>query len=346
MKQKAESARILIALVFCAFILSSCSVPPKKIPVRVLIIPKFEIGEMAGDSPGEAQLFYERYCADCEEIDLPGLPGISRFYLNEKTGAALLLTGSGKTPAGISLTALLSSDLYDFSDTVIVSVGCGGGNMDYTTLGDVVVVTAACDYDLGHHVDSSGLSDKDGAVTWFPDESFDDYGYKLFDADLCEKVYQLTKDCPLQTTDLAKKVLSENYAGQTGASREPIVLKGTALTGDNYWKGPYGHRNAEAIAQHYGVPDPYAVTEMEEIAVAGAAKCFDMLDRVISIRVIVNTDTFTNTETPESLWGERDGYNEKVSEENSETLDVFEPAMHNLFDVSSLVIDAVLEGTL
>lgn len=33
----------------------------QKIPVKVLILPKFEVGELTGDFPGEAQLFYEEY---------------------------------------------------------------------------------------------------------------------------------------------------------------------------------------------------------------------------------------------------------------------------------------------
>ena len=36
--------------------------------------------------------------------------------------------------------------------------------------------------------------------------------------------------------------------------------------------------------------------------------------------------------------------NNKVKEENSEALDIFEPAMHNLFDAGSMVIDNILEG--
>ena len=34
------------------------------------------------------------------------------------------------------------------------------------------------------------------------------------------------------------------------------------------------------------------VTEMEEVAVASTAECFVMLDRVISLRVIVNEGEF------------------------------------------------------
>ena len=45
--------------------LAGCSAQTKKqgIPVRVLILPVFEAGELTGDFPGEAQYFYEKYLA-------------------------------------------------------------------------------------------------------------------------------------------------------------------------------------------------------------------------------------------------------------------------------------------
>jgi hypothetical protein len=88
------------------------------------------------------------------------------------------------------------------------------------------------------------------------------------------------------------------------------------------------------------------VTEIEEVAIANTADCFGMLDRVISLRVIVNMDVFLNGATPESTWGEYKSYNEKVEEKNDETLDIFEPAMHNLFDTGSMIIDAILDDKL
>ena len=57
-------------------------------------------------------------------------------------------------------------------------------------------------------------------------------------------------------------------------------------------------------------------------------------------------DIFLDGATPESTWGEYDSYNNKVKEENSETLDIFEPAMYNLFDTGSIVIDSILDGTI
>ena len=316
----------------------------KKPALRTIIIPKFEVGEMAGDFPGEAQLFYEHYCDGCEEVQIPNMPTTGHFYVNEENGVGILVTGSSKTAAGLSLMALLSSDLYDYSDAYIVSVGCGGGSASYCTLGDVIVVTAACDYDLGHHVDAHEKKKSNSRVMWFPDDAYMDYEFKLFDPDLCDKVFQLTKDCPLKTTELAKTAMAENFAARDESEILPSVKKGTALTGDNYWKGIYGHVTANYIADHYKCPDPYAVTEMEEISIANTADIYGMLDRVISLRVIVNMDVFLNEETPESTWGDYDNYNFKVETENEETLDIFEPAMHNLFDATSIVIDKILEG--
>ena len=342
---------ILVALLLAA-LLSGCanssdtSKTAEKPELRVLIIPKFEIDEMSGDFPGEAQLFYEGYCAGCEETTIPNMPPTGHFYFNEENGVGILVTGSGKTAAGLSVMALLSSGLYDYSDVYVVSVGCGGGNIYYTALGDVILVTSACDYDLGHHVDTHEREQSETRVMWFGDDSYADYEYKVMNWALYEPAFELIKDCPLQTTDQALQVMIEDFPARSPDDLYPTVMKGTALSGDNYWKGMYGHDTATFIAEYYGAPDPYMVTEMEEVAVANALDCFDLRFRMISLRVIVNMDVFMDGETPESTWGEYTSFNEKVENENTETLDIFEPAMHNLFDTGSIVIDALLEGKL
>lgn len=339
----------VIALILCALLLclagSSCADRTEKKKISVLIVPKFEIGEISGDFPGEAQLFYERYCPGCEEIAIEHLPAGARFYANEDGGTAILVTDSCKSAAALSLAAVLSSDLYDFSGAYIVSVGCGGGSAEVCTLGDVVVVTASCDYDLGHHVELLERERPGDLLTWFPDDSFLAYACKRLDADLCERVYELIRDCPLQTTETARHILEENFSDGDAPLRDPAVIRGTSVTGDNYWKGSYGHEAAKAITEYYGCADPYAVTEMEDISIANTAECFGLLDRVITLRVIVNMDIFLEGESPEGLWAGEDAFSEKVQEDNSETLDIFEPAMHNLADTAGMVIDALLAGT-
>ena len=344
MKIRKSLVCALIMITSCLTGLTGCVKPDKKTVLKAVIIPKFEINEMSGDFPGEAQLFYEKYCMGCGEVEIPHMPPTGHFYLNEKNGVGVLVTGSGKTAAGLSLAAVLSSGLFDYSGSYIVSVGCAGGNMSCCTLGDVILLTAVCDFDLGHHVDAHERNNSDTRIMWFPDKSFADYSVKFYNADLCCKAYDLIKDIPLRTTEEAREVLRRNYPAKTETDLLPAVRKGTTLTGDNYWKGLYSHETANFIAEYYECPNPYSVTEMEEIAIANTAECFDLFDRVVSIRVIVNPDLFTDGETPENTWGEYMTFSEKVKDENSETLDIFEPAMHNLFDAASIVIDAILEG--
>ena len=346
MKQKIASLLVLFSLLLGSAGFASSSDTPEKTALRAIIIPKFEIGEMSGDFPGEAQLFYEKYCMGCEEVEIPHMPVTGHFYANEEDGVGILVTGSGKTAAGLSLMALLSSELYDYSDAYIVSVGCAGGSAAQCTLGDVILITSACDYDLGHHVDTHERESSNSQVMWFPDDAYADYEYEVLNEFLYEKVYEMIKDCPLRTTEQAKIIMAENFPVREEEEILPSVKKGTALTGDNYWKGIYGHVTANFIADYYDAPDPYMATEMEEVAIANAADCFDMRFRIISLRVIVNMDLFMDGETPESTWGEYTSFNDKVENENTETLDIFEPAMHNLFDTASIVIDAILDGNL
>ena len=335
-----------VLMIALCLTLSACARPAEKVKVKVLIVPKFEIGEMSGDFPGEAQLFYEQYCAGCDEVAIPNSTPTSRFFMNEESGVGLLVTGEGKTAAGLSLASLLSWDTYDFSEATIVSVGCSGGSTGSFVLGDVVVVTSACDADLGHRTDDRELADPDTTLNWFPDETYYNYSHERLNPELCDRVYRLVKDCPLRTTETAQRVLANNFPGKEWASREPRVLKGTALSGDNFWKGETDHEIAEFIAQYYECPDPYAVTEMEEIAVMNAAECFGLEGRVVSLRVIVNMDTFLKGESPESLWLDDMNFDDAAEEETGETLDIFEPGMENLSDVGQIVIDAILAGEL
>ena len=346
-KYSGTTIKLLTCLaVLCSILLCSCSIETKKKKVSVIIVPKFEVDEISGDFPGEAQLFYEKYCPGSKEIKLENSPPTSKLFFNEDSGVAILITGSGKTAAGLSLMRFLSEDDYDFSDAYIVSVGCAGGNTDLMTFGDVVLITAVCDYDLGHHVDAHEKEEIDSYNMWFPDESFDIYEWDFLNEELCEKTFQLIKDIPVNTTEKSLKVLNQNFPDRDKEELYPDISKGTAITSDSYWKGIYGHHTAVSIAEYYSCPDPYMVTEMEEMAITNTANCFNMLDRIISLRVVVNMDTFLDGETPENSWIPHNIYSDKVTEDNSETADIFKTAMHNLFDVGTVVVDAILDGRL
>ena len=84
------------------------------LPVKVLLLPKFEIGEMAGDFPGEAQYYYEQYLMGAGEYDIPYSP--CKLYY--KDGVAMCVQGMGKINAALSTMAILSDARFDYLTNV------------------------------------------------------------------------------------------------------------------------------------------------------------------------------------------------------------------------------------
>ncbi len=317
----------------------------EKIKIKALILPKFEIQEMAGDYPGEAQFYYERYLEGGEEYDISDAVGVKKLYV--KDGIALFVLGMGKVNAALSTMEVLSDSRFDFSDACIISTGCAGSSVGTSVMGDVFVITAAVDYDLGHHADIREMEAgaEEQPATWFHDEDYDEIAVFRLNQDLTERAYSLVKDVPLETTEPAREYMGATFDGEEWAVRDPKVLKGTTVTGDNYWKGRYDHEKALLMTRTYGCPDPYATTEMEDAAVALAVKRMGLLDHLLIIRDSVNLDVFMLGETPESLWGpEIQASSEAEVHVNS--ADLFETAMKNNFVVGSKIIDALVRGDL
>ncbi len=344
----AAKKNLILLIAFAAIVsillfLSGCSSQSKaqKLPVRVLILPKFEQGELAGDFPGEAQYFYGEYLAGGDAYEIEGSSGTHRLYY--KNGVAMYLLGQGKVNAALNTAAVLSDKRFDFSDAYILAVGCGGVAEGYGILGDVFVISAAVDFDLGHRADPREMSDKAG-TTWFHDESFDDIAVVRLDQSLTDRAFERAKNVPLETTEKTVRFLAGEYPGEAWAARRPRVMRGTSVTSDSYWKSRFDHQNALLITKTYACRDPFAVTEMEDIAVAQAAKNSGMLDRLIILRVGVNMDVLPEGVTPEMLWG-ADTDDHVASEDSMESVDIFETAMQNCFAAGKVLIDAMLEGT-
>ena len=337
--------KMLLIVLACALLASftvslaeEAAAQAEPVPVKVLLLPKFEIDKMAGDLPGEAQYYYEQYLMGAEEYDVP----YSSSKLYYKDGVAMCVLGIGKISAALGTMAVLSDDRFDYSDAYIISTGCAGSAAGTTVMGDVFVITSAVDYDMGHHADAREISDPEG-ITWFHDSDYDDLAVVRLDPELMEKVYTLVKDTPVATTDVTRNFMRKAFDGADWAVRDPRVLRGTTVTSDSYWKGKYGHLNALKMAEVYQCPDPYATTEMEEIAVARTADRMGMLDRLIIIRDSVNMDVFMLSATPDNLWGEGKAIT-LASRESGEAANIFVTAMKNNFDVGRIIIDKILAG--
>ena len=333
----------LFIVIFTLVFVPAAAADEEKIHIDVLILPKFEVNDIQGDFPGEAQYYYENYLAGGEEYDIFG--GLDNHKLYVKDGIALYLTGMGKLNAAIGTIAVLSDERFDFSDAYVLSTGCGGTAIEYGVMGDVFVITSIVDFDLGHHADSREMEDPSARTTWFRDSGYDGSAYVMLDADLVNRVYDLVKDVRIETTDVTRDFMAAAFENADWAVRDPKVLRGTTVTSDNYWKGIYQHQNALKMIEEYGCPDPFAITEMEEIGIGMALNRLNKLDRLIIIRDSVNMDVFMLGQTPESLW-DHEYHVTLGSENNVEAADIFATAQKNNFAVGSVIIQAILDGTL
>jgi purine nucleoside permease len=333
---------LLVFLVIASCVAVFAEGRVEKIPIKVLILPKFEVGDLAGDFPGEAQYYYEEYVKGGTAYTIKG--GFETNELYVKNGVALYVTGMGKVNTSNSLTAILLDDRFDFTNTWIFSTGCAGGATELTVMGDVVIASAVADYDLGHHIDPRQVPPGYSGPMFAHDPSYDSSGYHLINPKVVARAYDLTKNVVLPSTEKTKRVMSEFGAW---AAREPKVLIGSVVSGDNYWKGYEGQDIANEILKQYGAPDPFYLTEMEDVALATVAKRFGLLDRFFVIRDSVNMAVPMVGLTVIDVWKDLlDGVEEaSLADGNVESADVFKTAMENNFKVGKIVVDAILTGT-
>ncbi len=293
----------------------------EKQEIKVILLDMFEVGENKGDFAGEFQHFYEAYLDGAESYQLSKMP--LTLYINED-GVAGCIAGMGKAQASSSLTAILSDSRFDCSNAYILVSGCSGMSPERGTLGDVVWADELVDFELGHGwLESDKSSPDDG--TFLRSEGYDRPGYIKLNKDLVQWAYALTSDVPL-ADDSAAAAYRANY-GPEEALEKPAVRMGVSVTGDNYWHGASSSARADEITAAYGA-GTYMVTQMEDNAFGVAAMNYDLLDRLLVCRDVVNFDQ------PSS--------GQSVRESLDASSGAFSMGMKNGFAVSRVVIDEIV----
>lgn len=337
---------LLAAVASCGMICPSAGFAQEAAPrqVKVLILPHFEVGTLDDGVPGEAQPFYQEYfcgynITGTEEFDISG--GYKLYY-NPQSMLAMCITGSGKVNTAVCLTSVLSDARFDFSSAYILGTGCAGSAAGYSVPGDVCLITGVFDADTGHTADPRELKSIAGDK-WFYDPSFDSEAYRELNLHLIESLYEQVKSTVLETTQITTDAMKRNFPGEAWADRYPYVILGSSVSSDNYWKGRYDHDKANTVCEKYHAKYPYAMTEMEDIALAITADKFGMLERLVILRCGVNTDVFMDGLSPETLWGDAERFSEKVEGANTETFDIFQTAMWNSWAVGTKIINLLTD---
>src|ERR1700749_3888482 len=111
---------VLLFLVACL----ARSAVASTIPVRVVVVTTFELGQDRGDDPGEFQAWVERLPLS-QEIPAPGTyHNVMRY--NPDLQVLGIVTGEGPEHASSAMTALLTDPRFDLRQSYFLLAGIRG----------------------------------------------------------------------------------------------------------------------------------------------------------------------------------------------------------------------------
>lgn len=211
----------------------------KPIPVKVVVVTMFEVGNDTRDAPGELQYWVER---DHLDHGYPLTAGYHAVRMNDQ-GEMAVLTGQGTAHAAATIMALGLDPQFDFSHAYWIVAGIAGGNPEKVSLGSAAWARFVVDSDLGYDIDSREIP-KDWTTGYLPlrktrpfeppAEALPGQMFEL-NASLVDWAFKLTKDVPLDDSDRLKQVRAG--FGGAAAQRAPFVTMGDEISGSRYWHG-------------------------------------------------------------------------------------------------------------
>ncbi len=264
-------------------------------PVKVVIVTTFEIGEDAGDKPGEFQFWVEREHLS-ERLPFPG--GVRDLRINAEHTVLGVVTGITIGPSASSIMALGLDPRFDLTHAYWIVNGIAGVDPNLASVGSAAwanfVIT-----DISREIDP-----REAPADWpygvfaigalRPNQP-PDPAHELVQATMAYPLnnklttwaYTLTKDVPLMDTPAITELRSR-WTGYPNAQRPPFVLTGDSFASDFYWHGKIMTRYAEDwVKLHTEGKGRFAMTDMEDAGIAEALMRLDRMHRADFRRVMV-----------------------------------------------------------
>ena len=313
------------------------------LPVKIVVITMFEIGEDEGDAPGEFQLWKER-----RELDqrIPFPQSHHDLFYNPDTQILGMVTGIGTAKSATATMALGLDSRFDFSQAYWMVAGIAGIDPEDASIGSVAWSSYLVDGDLGHEIDAREMPDDwdtgfFARHTQFPyDPARPEPTGEVFQASLGLRdwAYDLTKDADLINPPALEETRSL-YTEHPNAQRPPFVLTGGHIAAMTFWHGKLMNDWANQWVSYWsdGAAD-FVTSAMEDTGTYQALQYLDNIDRVDIDRFLVLRGGSNYTMQPpgisaaENLLKENDGFAG------------LEASLENIYTVGSIVIDELLNN--
>lgn len=319
-----------------------------KLPVRVVVVTTFELGNDTGDTPGEFQAWVERL--PLKQI-LPFPLGNHQLRYNAEKQVLGIVTGEGSLRAAASIMALGLDKRFDLSKAYWLVPAIGGIDPTYASVGSAAWAEWIIDRDLNFEIDAReippewstghiplGRSTPFQAPTPELDRMNAVNGYHL-NPDLVEWAYQLTRNVLLDdTADL--KSIRAGYARYPNALKPPFVLKGDEVSASDWWLGDRMNTLAEQwMAYWTGDKGTAVTTAMEDCGILTSLTALARTHRVRLDRVLV-LRTGSDYTVPASGQTVAQLLASEASEDD--VLSAYIPALEAAYRVGSPVVNEIV----
>jgi len=336
------------ALVFAALVGAEANAAAARIPVRVVVVTTFELGEDSGDTPGEFQYWVERLPLT---QTVPFELGQRALRYNPSKHVLGIVVGSGSINSSASIMALGLDPRFDLSKAYWVVAGIAGVNPNTGSVGSAAWAEWVVDRDLTYEIDarempaawSTGLIPLTRSRPFQkpppPPGIFSPNVYHL-NTELVNWAYKLTANIQLDdSADL--RAIRARYPDQPEAMRPPHVMKGDEVSANDWWVGTLMNKAAEDWMAYWTDGKGISVTTaMEDCGVIHSLQRLARVKRVDVERILV-LRTASDYSAPGKGQTAAELLASEASSDSATQLSAFIPSLEAAYRVGSVVVDTL-----
>jgi purine nucleoside permease len=332
--------RCLLACSLLAATGAAFAAHPKPIPVKVVVVAMFEVGNDTGDTPGELQYWVER-----DHLDrIYPLPSGYHAVRMNGDGEMAVLTGQGTAHAAATIMALGLDPRFDLSHAYWLIAGIAGGSPERVSLGSAVWARWVVDGDLGYEIDprempadwSTGYIPLRKSRPFEPPVAALDGQVYALNADLANWAFGLTRTAPLADTDQLKEI--RTHFDGAASQQPPSVIMGDEVSSSTYWHGKLSDAwAAEWVSYFTEGKGQLATTAMEDTGTLQSLRFLANAGRVDWNRILVLRTVSNFDQQPRGMTAA-----ESLSHQRIGSYSAYLPSLESAYTVGHIVVNELL----
>jgi purine nucleoside permease len=215
------------------------------IPVRVVVVTTFEIGNDTGDTPGEFQNWVDQFPLP---VTLPFPQGYRNLRYDPEKQVLGIVTGEGTAHAAASIMGLGMDPRFDLRKSYWVVAAIAGVDPNQASVSSAAWANYVVDGDLAYEIDAREIP-SDWSTGYVPLARSTPYqqpvppansinGQQVFQLNptLVSWAYHLTSGVTLPDDPNLQQIRA-GYPTFPNAQKPPFVLQGDDLAASTFWVG-------------------------------------------------------------------------------------------------------------